>query len=382
MNQPKTYIYLNNAATSYPKPQCVAEAVYEAIRGIPGAANRGGISDFNVFDEVRRKLAVLMNIEEPKQIALGANATWALNLAILGFPFRKGDTVVTSKSEHNSVLRPLFELEKNGIIRVCYVDCDCYGRIDEGAFLEALGRHRPKLTIFSHASNVSGAVNDAKLLCQMAKNYGSKVLIDCSQSLGWIKVDGKETGADLIAFTGHKYLLGPQGTGGLYVSPTVGLKPHLVGGTGIHSDLDTMPEEMPIHLEAGTGNEPSFRGLLAALEWACSNPPDLEAMKRKLEGLKDGLRRLGVRLISPPGNCTPVISFNVEKMTPGEVADILLGSYDIICRDGLHCAPKIFECLGEPLGTVRISLSRFTTEKEIEILLGAMADIKEAQREF
>jgi len=374
------YIYMNNAATSYPKPDCVKAAVSAAIENLPGAANRGGLTDFNVFDEVRKKLAALMNIDVPDQIALGANATWALNLAIFGLPFAKGDTVVTTKIEHNSVLRPLYKLEQSGLIKVVYVDCDSYGRIDTRAFAAAVRQYQPRLTVFSHASNVTGAVNNAKELCQLAQGQGSKVLIDCSQSLGWLKVDVKDIGAEMIAFTGHKYLLGPQGTGGLYVSPALRLTPHLVGGTGIHSDLAAMPEEMPIHLEAGTGNEPSFAGLLAALDWACDHPTDRAAQGRKLESVKTTLRQLGVRMIDPPGPCTPVVSFNIDGMTPEAVADLMLGSYDIICRHGLHCAPKIFDCLNEPLGTVRISLSRFTTEDEIAELLQAVADIKEAGR--
>lgn len=381
MNHLKQFIYMNNAATSYPKPECVKGAVSGAINQLPGNANRGGITDVDVFDQVRRKLAVLMNIDIPEQIVLGANATWALNLAIFGFALTEKDVVVTTKSEHNSVLRPLFQLEKSGLIQVVYVDCDSYGRIDTAAFAEAVEEYRPRLTVFSHSSNVTGAINNARTLCRLAQEQGSKVLVDCSQSLGWISVDAKDMGADMIAFTGHKYLLGPQGTGGLYVSPAVRLNPWLVGGTGIHSDLAEMPEAMPVHLEAGTGNEPSFAGLLAALEWAVDHPPDWEKERQKLESVKTGLRRLGVRIIDPPGQCMPVISFNINQMTPETTADLLTGSYDIICRHGLHCAPKIFECLGEPLGTVRISLSRFTTDEEIAVLLQAVADIKEVHCE-
>lgn len=375
----KHFIYMNNAATSYPKPECVKAAVGAALDRLPGDGRRGGFADLNVFDEVRKRLAVLMNIDAPQQIALGANATWALNLAIFGFPFDRGDTVVTTKIEHNSVLRPLFELERRGLIHVIYIDCDSYGRINMHDFITMVRRCRPRLTVFSHASNVTGALNDAKALCWMAREYGSRVLVDCSQSLGWANVDVKDMGADMVAFTGHKYLLGPQGTGGLYVSPAMRLKPYLVGGTGIHSDLPEMPEEMPVYLEAGTGNEPSFAGLLAALDWAAEHPPDREEERRKLESVKAGLRQPGVRMIDPPAPYTPVISFNIGEMMPEEAADLLTGSYDIICRHGLHCAPKIFDCLNEPLGTVRISLSRFTTDEEIAVLLQAVADIKEAQ---
>lgn len=375
MNDSNGKIYLNNAATSFPKPDSVGLAVKNAIDNLPGTANRGGIEDFNVLTEVRTRLAKLMNIENPERIALGANATWALNIGIFGLHFEKGDTVITTKAEHNSVLRPLFALEKTGLIKLVYVDCDRFGRIDKEAFSDAVKREKPKLTVFTHASNVTGAINDAVALCKIAKENNSIVLLDCSQTLGWANVDVKDLGADMIAFTGHKYLLGPQGTGGLYVSENLNLRPYMIGGTGIHSDLEEMPEEMPIHLEAGTENGPSFHGLLAALDWAFDNPIDYSAENKKLTAVKSGLKNLGAKIIEPPGECTPVVSFTIDGISPSEIGYILAESYDIICRTGLHCAPKIFNCIGEPRGTVRVSLSRFTTDNDINEFLNAVSDI-------
>ena len=365
-------IYLNNAATSYPKPKCVAKAVSEAISNLPGAMHRGGFADFDVFDAVRRELCPILGVADPENIALGSNATWALNLAIFGMGLSAGDSVVTTKAEHNSVLRPLHALEQAGV-QVRYLDVDPVGRMDPDLWKTAMEEDRPQLAIFTHASNVTGAVNDAAALIASAKAVGAAVLMDASQSLGCVPVWAEEWGADMVAFTGHKYLLGPQGTGGLWVRPGVELQPHLVGGTGIHSDMETMPSEMPLHLEAGTGNEPSFYGLLAALRWAKENPVD-DKVFRRLDRLTEGLKNLGCQVIDPGYPRTPVVSFRVPGQSVSETGFLLEESCDIICRTGLHCAPKIFGCLGMPQ-TVRFSLSRFTTDREIGEVLEAVEDI-------
>jgi selenocysteine lyase/cysteine desulfurase len=374
------YIYLNNAATSWPKAPGVAAAVACALDALPGAANRGGIDDFDVFDAVRRSVAALMGTARHDRIAIGPNATWALNCAILGLGLGERDAVVTTRAEHNSVLRPLHALAAAHGAKVHHIDTDAFGRVPISAWEEALERHRPALCVFTHASNVTGATNDAAALAAAAKRAGSLVLIDLSQTLGWCDVSLDAWGVDLAAFTGHKYLLGPQGSGGLFVREGIRLSPLLSGGTGIHSQLDTMPEQMPLRLEAGTGNEPACHGLLAALDWARDAGGISEARAeaaRLLDELALALGGLGACVIDPGPDRTPVLSFTLDGFAPDAVGGMLLDGYGIVARTGLHCAPRIFGCLGvdERLGTVRISLSRFTAQGDVAALANAMADI-------
>lgn len=370
-------IYMNNAATSWPKPPEVAEAVASSLNAIPGEANRGGVTDFDVFQEVRTELARLMGISCPSQIALGPNSTWGLNQAIFGYPLKPGDVVLSTKAEHNAVLRPLWVLEQKGVT-VIKVPVDRVGRVSASDWKEALLAHRPKLCILTHASNVTGAVNDIETLAREAKEAGADVLLDVSQTLGCVPVQLSQWGVDLAAFTGHKYLLGPQGTGGVYVREGLYLHPHMVGGTGVKSDLKEMPEEMPLHLEAGTGNEPSYHGLLAALRWSREHPMDQEALRACTRRLTEGVTKLGCQVILPEEPSTPVVSFGIPGITSSEAADILTGSYDIILRSGLHCAPEIMEEIGMKGGTLRLSLSRFTTEEEVEQVLLAVRDLVES----
>ncbi|MBR5510560.1 MAG: aminotransferase class V-fold PLP-dependent enzyme [Lachnospiraceae bacterium] len=377
MNSSESYIYMNNAATSWPKPSIVAEAMAKAVGALPGAANRGGIQDFDVFSEVRKELAEVMGISCPEQIALGSNSTWGLNQGIFGYPLKAGDTVLTTTAEHNAVLRPLYRLEENGV-KIHKVSVDKTGRVQPEMWKRALKQYRPQLCVLIHASNVTGAVNDAAFLTKLAKEYGADMLLDVSQTLGCIPVELESWGVDLAAFTGHKYLLGPQGTGGLYVRPGLELRPYIIGGTGVMSDLKDMPLNMPLHLEAGTGNEPSYHGLLAALKWNREHPMEAEVLYKRVCQLSDGLQRLGCRVIIPEGVITPVVSFVVPGIPSADVSDILMDSYDIICRVGLHCAPEIMEDLEMPDGTIRLSLSRFTTSEEVEQVLGAVQDIVES----
>lgn len=377
MNVCEQYIYMNNAATSWPKPPQVARAMAEAAEALPGAANRGGLQDFDVFGEVRKELALLMGISCPEQIALGCNSTWGLNQALFGYPLRAGDVVLYTGAEHNAVLRPLYRLEQKGI-RTVEVPVNSVGRMEPSVWERAVKEHGPRLCIFTHASNVTGAVNDAAALTAVSRAAGADVLLDVSQTLGCVPVRLSEWGVDLAAFTGHKYLLGPQGTGGLYVRPGLSLSSHMVGGTGVMSDLKEMPEEMPLRLEAGTGNEPSYHGLLAALVWSREHPADDAVWKGVFGKLTEGLKELGCLVIVPGGETTPVVSFAIPGVLAAEAADILTGSYDIILRAGLHCAPDIMRDIGMEGGTLRLSLSRFTTEEEVEAVLSAVRDIMES----
>ena len=366
-------IYMNNAATSFPKPDCVAEAVAGALRARPGSAHRGGIESFDVFSQTRRALARLMGVSAPERIALGPNSTWGLNLAIQGFPLKPGDAVLSTDAEHNSVLRPLYRLWKERDIDVRYVSVLPDGGVDPEAWLRAAHACRPKLCVFTHASNVTGRVNPAARLAAVAHDVGAAELVDASQTLGCVPVRAEEWGVDMLAFTGHKYLLGPQGTGGLYVRSGLELSPLLLGGTGVKSDLETMPDEMPTHLEAGTGNEPSFYGLLAALEWAEKNPADGSAFALA-EELRAGLRDAGALVTVPAGESTPVVSFNIPGRGADGVGYELAEGFGITCRSGLHCAPRIFPALGCP-SSVRLSLSRFTAEDEVRAAIDAVKEI-------
>jgi len=373
-------IYFNNAATSYPKAPGVAGAVCAALETYPGAANRGGIEDFDVLAEVRMHLAKLAGIDQPDRIGLGPNATWGLNIAIHGISLAAGQSVLTTAAEHNSVLRPLHALSVHKGVKLHCLSTDGCGRVRLEDWKQALEQLRPSLCVVTHASNVTGVINDIATLTELAHQYGSLVLVDLAQSLGCTEVRLSDWDVDLAAFTGHKYLLGPQGTGGLYVRPGLELDPHLTGGTGIHSDLDTMPPNMPLRIEAGTPNEPGSYGLLEALRWQQANPWPAESIQKLLQQLREELRRIGAAVIIPIKPCTPVVSFTVDGFSPAYIGETLLDSYDIITRNGLHCAPRIFECLGvDPKqGTVRVSLSRFSTKEEVEELVEAMQEIIEA----
>jgi len=369
-------IYLNNAATSYPKAPGVPEAVKGALQQLPGAANRGGIEDFDVNAAVREQLARLAGIEQPERIGLGSNATWGLNLAIHGLGLTAKSGILTTQAEHNSVLRPLYALSQTMGTEVHYLPVDSKGKVSIDEWKQALEILHPKLCVVSHASNVTGAVNDLALLTELAHQYQALLLVDTAQSLGCVETKFSSWGVDAAAFTGHKYLLGPQGTGGLYVRPGLELAPYLTGGTGIHSDLDTMPPTMPLRIEAGTNNEPGYHGLLAALCWQEENPWD-ETTTILLERLREQLCSLGAAVIAPDEPCSPIVSFTLPGFSPAYLGETLLDCYGIIVRTGLHCAPRIFDCLGVDAkqGTVRVSLSRFTTNADIDELVVALKEI-------
>ena len=348
-------IYLNNGATSWPKPQCVIDAIKNSLNELPCSAHRS-VFEEEENDNCRDLIAKLLKIDNPSNIVYGNNATFGLNLAIQGFQFDKGDKILTTAAEHNSVLRPLYYLNKNKKIEYEVLDVNEEGRIDPNIWEEKIKEIKPKMVISTHASNVTGAINDAEKLSNIAKKYNCVVLLDASQSLGLIDVFPEKWNIDMVAFTGHKYLLGPQGTGGLYVSPKVKLNPILQGGTGIYSDEYTMPIEMPLSLEAGTPNDVSFKGLEASIRWCFENPINKNKIDYLVNKIKKELKKLNVNVIDVSGETTPVISFTVDEYSVNEIGEILQMSFDIICRSGLHCAPLIHKCLKtSPNGTVRLA---------------------------
>jgi selenocysteine lyase/cysteine desulfurase len=257
-------VYVNNAATSWPKAPQVGATLAACVSGIPYHAGRSGFSGSDIPGECRRLLADLLQVKDHNRIALGPNATHGLNIALHGVQLRPGAAVVTTAAEHNSVLRPLQYLAKTQGVIVQIIPVDKQGRVNPDEWESAIKKHSPQLAVFTHASNVTGAINDAALLARIAKQARTITLLDASQTLGIIPVLPDLWGIDLVAFTGHKYLLGSPGTGGLYIAPEVNLEPVWVGGTGVQSDLREMPLTMPNRFEAGTPNDPAVAGLATA----------------------------------------------------------------------------------------------------------------------
>lgn len=365
-------IYLNNAATAWPKAPGLAEVLSQNLARIPVHPGRTGFDAPDPERDCREELAALLKVNDPDRILLAANATHATNMALLGFDWHEGDCVVTTRAEHNAVLRPLYLLEKTRGIRLRFVDVEPSGRVSPESWEKALCECHPRLAVFTHASNVTGAINDAATLCALARPHGARTLVDASQSAGCVPVHPDEWQADMLVFTGHKYLLGPLGTGGLYLSPNMEIEPVLTGGTGILSDLKEMPQDMPIRFEVGTPNSTSFEGLAHALAWARKNPADPERQEALLARLAQGLADAGARVVPWDGPHTPVLSFVLGNVPVEDVGEMLQSSFEIVCRTGLHCAPLIHEQLGFAEGTVRFSLSRFTTDEEVDAAIEAV----------
>lgn len=370
-----TTIYLNNAATSWPKPECVAAAVRDSLLYPPASAHRGGIDERDIFELARSALLGLLNAELGK-LALCQHATEAINLAIRGVGLKTGDIVLADAGAHNSVLRTLFELERQIKIRPIILPIDRCGRLDPDYLAAAAEYCEPKLCVFTHASNVTGAVNDAGALCRAAKKYGSLTLIDAAQTLGIFPVNVEEMGCDMLAFTGHKYLLAPQGIGGLYFREGLRLSPLLYGGTGIYSEDRYMPPELPLALEAGTPNEAAACGAYAAVGWHNDHPLDSAEINRKILRLEQMLTQAGAVVTAVSAPRTPVLSFYIPQMHASDAADILQRKDGVILRSGLHCAPLVHRYIGSPPdGTLRVSLSRFTVDEELDKFISVVERI-------
>lgn len=372
-------IYLNNAASSWPKAPGVAEAVRRAIEEPAVEAGRGAGRRTDPAQACRLSLGCLLGVEDPSRVVLTANATMALNLAIRGLGLGRGDLVVTTAAEHNSVLRPVEWLRREVGVRVEIVPLTQQGAYDEEAFERALDLG-PRLLVLTHASNVTGRLFPVARWFARARLRGAYTLLDASQSLGHVDVSPVELHADLVAFTGHKALLGPTGTGGLWVSPAIELEQLIVGGTGSRSDLMEHPAEMPVRLEAGTPNLAGLAGLAAALEWIQTHGAMWrESARRMAERLRAELAEMpGVELFDDEVGVprTPVVSFRLKGWSVEEAGQVLEEGFSVACRAGLHCAPLIHPFLGSaPEGTLRFSPSGFTREEEIERALWAVKEL-------
>ena len=356
MNQSQR-IYLDNAATSWPKPPTVYEAVDRYQRDLGASAGRSAYRHADeaakLVQTARQQLADLLHVETPERIVFTFNGTDSLNLALFGL-LRDGDHVVTSVAEHNSVLRPLRHLEDRGIIHVTRVPSDAHGVVDPSEFQRAL---RPNTRLFAlvHASNVTGAIQPVSDVGQIARQNGIVFLIDAAQSLGHLPIDLRRIPCDLLASSGHKGLLGPLGTGILYLAP--GAEQHVdsfrLGGTGTHSEDDLQPASLPDKYESGNLNVPGIAGLSAALQTIQQQGIDsLREHERSLASrLLDGLSDVAGVTVHGPADADQrvgVVSISISGYQPQEVAAILDVSCGIQVRAGLHCAPRMHQTLGLP----------------------------------
>ena len=378
-------IYLDNAATSFPKPESVYQAVDHFNRYIGANPGRSGYATAReasqIVTEAREALARLFNVDEPSQIVFTSNATEALNLGLKGL-LLPGDHIVTTVTEHNSVLRPLRSLAKQRRVAVTWVECDGTGFIDPAGIRAAL-RSDTRLVCMTHASNVTGTVHDISTISGLVHENGTLLMVDAAQTAGCVPIDVQEMQIDLLAFTGHKGLLGPQGTGGLYIKPGLETQIHplVEGGTGSQSSSDLQPEKMPDRFEGGTRNTPGLAALGAGVRLVLETGVEaIQAHERALtERLLDRLASIpGVRIYGPPrgSHRVAVVSFMLDNWPPLNLAHILASGFDIATRSGLHCAPLIHQYLGtSDTGTVRASIGHSSTTDDIEALCDALEQI-------
>lgn len=372
-------IYLDNAATTHPKPESVYRAMEYAIRDIGASPGRGGyrrgLEATHILFETRETLAGLFGIRDSSRIAFTCNATEALNIAILGLVW-SGGHVITSSMEHNSVIRPLHLARMRGA-EITRIPCDRRGFLNPRDVAAAL-RRDTRLIVISHCSNVTGTIQPIGEIGLLAKEAGVPFLVDAAQSAGLIPIDVEDQGIGLLACPGHKGLLGPQGTGFLYVAEGINPLPILAGGTGSHSSDEEQPTEMPDLLESGTPNVPGIAGLRAGAEFILKT--GIEVIRGKERALTarvmEGLAGIpGVTLYGPLPNHERggIVSFTVQGIDPSFIGFTLDREYGIDVRVGLHCSPDSHRTIGTfPVGTVRVSPGWFTTEDEIETFLRAM----------
>jgi cysteine desulfurase family protein len=379
-------IYLDNAATSWPKPAIVYEAVDRYLRSNGAPAGRGAYGEAaeveRMVADARKRVASLLGEPDPKRIIFTANGTDSLNLAIHGL-LRAGDHVVTTVCEHNSVLRPLRELERHAGVAVTRVECGSNRIVDPAAFAAAITRNT-KLFVLTHVSNVTGAIQPVEEVGAIAKSHGIRFLVDAAQSIGHIPVLAKQLNADLIAAPGHKGLLGPLGTGILYIAP--GMEEHLratrQGGTGTTSESDLQPETLPEKYESGNHNVPGIIGLGAALQYLTERSlDDIRRHEQQLTArLLDGFQSLKNVTIHGPRDAlhqVGVVSITIDGYDPQEVATTLDAAYSIQVRSGFHCAPLMHASQGtnQQGGTVRFSIGAFNTIEQIDHAIQAVGEI-------
>jgi cysteine desulfurase family protein len=371
---------MDHAATSFPRPREVIDAIVEGLREFSANPGRSGhvlsLEAGRAVFEARETVARFFNVSDSRQVIFTKNVTEALNLAIYGI-LEQGDHVVTTSMEHNSVMRPLRDLEMRGIIQLTVVPSSREGFADISGLAKAIRPEQTKLLVINHASNVVGTLVDLGVVSEI--KGPPYLLVDAAQSVGCVPIDLSRLDVDLFAFTGHKALRGPQGTGGLILKTgKEPVRPLMRGGTGSHSEFEAQPEFLPDRLESGTPNVPSFLGLAAGIQVLETVGVDhIRAHEKELTGcLLEGLLRMDrVHVYGPQdlGSQTAVVSINVDGMSSSEVGFQLDRNFDICVRTGLHCAPSAHRTIESfPQGTVRISMGMTTTMDEVEEVLEAL----------
>lgn len=379
-------IYLDNAATSRPKPPGVTAAVAAAMDSY-GNCGRGthgeALAAARTVYGVRQQISRLLGCPRADHVIFTPNSTAALNMAIGGL-LGPGDHILSTDLEHNSVLRPLYRLQSQGAA-VDFVPADCRGRLDYGAFARLL-RPSTKAVVCTHGSNLTGDLVDIQWVGEFARDHGLLFLLDASQTAGVFPIDMDAQHLDVVCFTGHKSLMGPQGTGGLCVRPGVEIAPLLVGGTGVQSFSETQPEAYPTRLEAGTLNSHGIAGLGAALEFITHTGVD--AICRR----ETALARRFYEAVAPLPGVTvygdwkrperaPIAALNIGDWDSAETADQLAERFGIATRPGAHCAPRLHRALGTAdRGAVRFSWSYFNTEAETDAAAAAVRVLAEEAR--
>jgi len=381
-------IYFDNAATSFPKPAAVTESVLEYMTKIGGNPGRSGhalsIESGDIVFSARDAVADLFGINNPMKVVFCFNATDALNLGIQGI-LKKGDHAVTTSMEHNSTIRPLTELQKEGRISLTIIECENNGRLDLQRFADSL-TPKTRLAVVNHGSNVFGTVQDISGIGKICRDKGIIFLVDAAQTAGIIPVDMNESNIDLLAFAGHKGLYGPTGTGGLVLGEKFDhsiLRPLRFGGTGSFSDRIEQPDFLPDRFESGTLNAAGLAGLQAGVEFITSRekgiPGIYEHKKNIVNAFVNSCRRRirGFTCYADPEIIdTGVVSFNIKDYESSKIAEILSDEFNIMSRAGLHCAPlahKTFHSF--PEGTVRFGFSIFNTLDEIETSVESLEKI-------
>jgi cysteine desulfurase family protein len=378
----ESMIYFDNAATSWPKPAAVGAAMHDywhEAGGNPGrSGHRMSVAAARIVEEAREALANMLNANHPCRIVFTHNATHALNLALYGL-VHPGDHVVTTSVEHNAVMRPLRHLESSGV-EITVVTCNSEGVPDLDEMRRTL-RPDTRLLVTTHASNVIGTLMPVHVMAELAREHGVMYLLDASQTTGAIPIDVERLGVDLLAFTGHKGLLGPTGTGALYIREGVSPEPLIRGGTGSESAYERQPEFLPDMYESGTANVAGIAGLSAALHFIT----DIG-----VEAIRTHEQKLAAQFLSAASQIHGVtiygsrdadlrcglVSFNIAGATPSEVGVILEESFGIMARTGLHCAPAAHRTLGTfPDGTIRLSFGWFNTSDEVEVAAMALREI-------